>query len=467
MKPLRLSEIADATSGILAGTPGDAVVERIVIDSRDVRPGDLFVAIVGERFDGHDFVSGALDAGAVAALVSHETPGAEIRVADTVTALGALARHYRDGLSEAVVIGLTGSSGKTSTKDLLAAALPRDTTVAPIASYNNEIGLPRTIFEADSSTRALVLEMGMRGFGHINALCEIAAPDIGLVVNVGSAHLDMVGGTREGIAQAKGELIASLRPGGTAVLNADDGYVLSMRTRAVEGVHVLTFGENESADVRAVDVSLDDEGKARFTLCYNNEQHPVRLGVLGIHQVSNALGAAGAALAAGESLADIAARMTDAPPASRWRLEVQRRSDGVTIINDAYNANPESMRAALRTLVSLARPEHGRTWAVLGAMRELGAATIEEHDAIGRLAVRLDVHRLIAVGDTARVIHLGAQQEGSWDNESAWVPDVDAAIAAIAAEVAPGDVVLVKASRSEGLERVAFGLLSAESGSAS
>jgi len=467
MKPLRLSEIAGAAAGILSGVSGDVAVERIVIDSRDVRPGDLFVAIVGERFDGHDFVAGALAAGAVAALVSREISGAQIRVADTVVALGAVARRYRDGLSDAVVIGLTGSSGKTSTKDLLAAALPRDTTVAPIASYNNEIGLPRTIFEADASTRALVLEMGMRGFGHISTLCEIAAPDIGLVVNVGSAHLDMVGGTREGIAQAKGELIASLRPGGTAVLNADDGYVLSMRTRAVEGVRIMTFGENESADVRAVDVSLDDEGKARFTLCHNNERHPVHLGVLGIHQVSNALGAAGAALAAGESLADIAARMTDAPPASRWRLEVQRRSDGVTIINDAYNANPESMRAALRTLVSLARPEHGRTWAVLGAMRELGAAAIEEHDAIGRLAVRLDVHRLIAVGDTARVIHLGAQQEGSWDNESAWVPDVDAAIAAIAAEVAPGDVVLVKASRSEGLERVAFGLLSAESGSAS
>jgi UDP-N-acetylmuramoyl-tripeptide--D-alanyl-D-alanine ligase len=295
----------------------------------------------------------------------------------------------------------------------------------------------------------------------VAALCRTAAPTVGVVLNVGSAHLGEFG-SREAIALSKGELVEFLPGDGTAVLNADDPLVRAMRDRTT--ARVLFFGESAEADVRAEDVRSDDEGRPSFRLVGPGGTAQVQLGLVGEHQVANALAAAGAAHALGLPFDATATALSSARPRSRWRMEVAETPEGVTVVNDAYNANPESVRAALKALVSLARGR--RTWAVLGEMRELGDAAGEEHDAIGRLAVRLDVSRLLAVGEGARAVHLGAAHEGSWGDESAWVPDVDAALAVLRAELRPGDVVLVKASRAEGLERVAEALLAGSRGAA-
>jgi UDP-N-acetylmuramoyl-tripeptide--D-alanyl-D-alanine ligase len=464
MIPMTLEAVAAAVGGRLtAGTDPKAVVTGgVVTDTRRLHAGDLFVAIVGERIDAHDLVGEAVQAGAVAALVTREVAGPAVLVDAVEPALSRLARAVTDALDELVVVGVTGSAGKTSTKDLLAdVLLPLGEVVAPEGSFNNEIGLPVTALRCTPATRVLVAEMGARGVGHIAALCASTPPDVGLVLNVGSAHLGEFG-SQAAIAQAKGELVEALRPGGTAVLNADDPLVAGMAGRAADGVRVWRFGESDAADVRALDVTVDDAGRAAFRLVLGAGALPedtarVQLQLLGAHQVSNALAAAAVGVLLGVPLSVVAERLSQARPRSRWRMEVTERGDGVTVVNDAYNANPESMRAALKTLADLGRGR--RTWAVLGEMLELGPASAEEHDAVGRLAVRLDVNRLVAVGEGARPMQLGAAHEGSWGDEATWVPDVAAAVALLLAEVAPGDVVLVKASRSIGLERVADALL--------
>jgi len=298
----------------------------------------------------------------------------------------------------------------------------------------------------------------MRGRDHIRYLCEIAHPRIAGVINVGSAHLELLG-SREAIAEAKGEIIEGLPADGTAILHADNPLVLAQRDRTA--ARVVTFGESPDADLRATDVVLDDHARPAFTLHWEGASLPVRLTLSGEHQVANALAATAFALAAGISLPDIVAAIEAYEPSSKWRMEVSEREDGVTVINDAYNANPESMRAALKALAAIGQGR--RTWAVLGEMREIGDTSVEEHDAIGRLAVRLDISRLIAVGEGSRPMHLGACHEGSWGDESAWVPDAAAAIELLKEELRPGDVVLVKASRSIGLEVVAAALLEPES----
>lgn len=356
-------------------------------------------------------------------------------------------------------MAITGSSGKTSTKDLLAFTLAGiGTTVRAEGSFNTEVGVPLTILAADERTEFLVVEMGMRGEGHISYLVDIARPDVGVVVNVGSAHIGMLG-TREAIARAKGELVAGLPATATAVLNTDDTLVRSMVGSTAAAV--VTFGESADADVRATDVRLDAEARPSFTLTDGRPGHdeavPVSLQFSGEHYVSNALAAAAAALSLGGSLEQVADGLRAATPQSRWRMEVRESPDGVTIVNDAYNANPESMRAALKTLVAMAAGR--RTWAVLGEMRELGDESMVEHDAIGRLAVRLDISRLLCVGAGTRVMHLAASNEGSWGEESAFAPDVESALLILREELRPGDVVLVKASRSVGLERIAAELL--------
>lgn len=456
MIPLTLAEVARATGGSLdAADPAVVVAGEVVVDSRLVVPGSLFVAVRGEHADGHDFADRAVAGGAVAAVVERPTGVPAVVVDDTVAALSRLARAVREQLPDLPVVGVTGSSGKTSTKDLLAQVLADlGPVVAPPGSYNNEIGLPLTVLRADAGTRALVVEMGARGRGHVAELCDTASPTVGVVLNVGSAHLGEFG-SREAIALSKGEIVEALPADGTAVLNADDPLVRAMRTRTA--AHVLLTGESPDADVRAEEVRLDDAGRPSFRLVAPDGAAPVRLGLVGEHQVSNALAAAGAAHALGLPVATTAAALSAARPRSRWRMEVAETAAGVTVVNDAYNANPESVRAALKALVALARGR--RTWAVLGEMRELGPAAGQEHDAIGRLAVRLDVSRLLAVGEGARAVHLGATHEGSWGDESAWVPDVDAAVAVLRAQLRPGDVVLVKASRAAGLERVAEALL--------
>ncbi len=452
------AHVAAAVAGRLEpASAGDLTVAGpVVVDSRAAGPGSVFAAVRGERADGFDFVAAAAAAGAVLALATRPAPELPtVVVDDVVAALGLLARASLDGLPDVEVVAVTGSSGKTTTKDLLASVLSRaGETVAPPGSYNNEIGLPLTVLAAGPKTRFLVLEMGARGVGQLRALTGTAPPGVGVVLNVGTAHLGEFG-SRESIALAKGELVEALPPGGLAVLNADDPMVLAMADRTV--ARVETFGRSEAAHVRAEDVELD-AGRPTFRLVAPTGTADVALRLVGEHQVANALAAAAVALHEGMSVADVAVALTEAEPVSRWRMEVTDRPDGVTVVNDAYNANPESMRAALKALVALGAGGR-RTWAVLGEMRELGPDSIAEHDALGRLAVRLDVRRLVVVGEGARPMHLGAGMEGSWGDESVFVPDADAAVALLRAELRPGDVVLVKASRAAGLERVAEALL--------
>jgi UDP-N-acetylmuramoyl-tripeptide--D-alanyl-D-alanine ligase len=461
--PMRLAEVAHVTAGRLdGGADPDAVVTGpVVADSRQVVPGSLFVALPGERADGTDFAAQAVDSGAVAVLATRPVEVPCVVVDDGLTALGALARAAVARLRPTVV-AVTGSSGKTTTKDLLAAVLSRlGPVVAPEGSYNNEIGLPLTALRCDADSRVLVAEMGARGIGHVAHLCTITPPDVSIVLTVGTAHLGEFG-SREAIAQAKGEIVEALGPGGLAVLNADEPLVTAMASRTAAAVR--RFGESPDADVRATDVRLDDTGRASFTLADSTGTAAVSLRLVGAHQVTNALAVATVARHLGMPLGQVAAALGEAEPASRWRMEVTERPDGVVVINDAYNANPESVRAALKTLVSIAGPR--TSWAVLGEMRELGESSLTEHDAIGRLAVRLDVDRLVAVGEGARAIHLGAAHEGSWGRESMWVPDRQAAVDLLRAEVQPGDVVLVKGSRLVGLEAVAQALLESSEGPA-
>ncbi|MFJ4789257.1 UDP-N-acetylmuramoyl-tripeptide--D-alanyl-D-alanine ligase [Streptomyces sp. NPDC088794] len=457
MIALSLAEIAEVVGGRTHDIPDPSVQVHgpVVIDSRKVADGSLFAAFVGEHVDGHDYADKAVHAGAVAVLAQRPVGVPAIVVEDVQTALGALARHVVQRLG-ATLVALTGSAGKTSTKDLIAQVLARKApTVFTPGSLNNEIGLPLTALSATENTKFLVLEMGARGIGHIRYLTELTPPRIGLVLNVGTAHIGEFGG-REQIAQAKGELVESLPADGTAILNADDPLVRAMTSRTK--AKVLLFGEGDEADVRAENVRLTDSGQPAFSLRTPSGCSEVTMRLYGEHHVSNALAAAAVAHELGMSAAEIATALSEAGSLSRWRMEVTERPDGVTVVNDAYNANPESMRAALRALAAMGRGR--RTWAVLGKMAELGDEALAEHDAVGRLAVRLNVSKLVAVGGReASWLQLGAYNEGSWGEESVHVSDAQAAVDLLRSALRPGDVVLVKASRSVGLESVAQALL--------
>jgi UDP-N-acetylmuramoyl-tripeptide--D-alanyl-D-alanine ligase len=463
---LNLGEVAAATDGQIADCPPGVVVEvtgPVVVDSRLVEAGGLFVAVAGERVDGHDFAASAVEAGAAGVLATRPVGVPAVVVGDTVAALGRLTRVVLDRLhadgTGLRVVGITGSQGKTGTKDLLAQVLAGGgPTIAPPGSFNNEIGLPLTALRADPSTRHLVLEMGARGRGHIRYLCEVAPPQIAAVLNVGLAHLGEFG-SREEIALAKREIVEALPADGVAVLNADDLLVAGMAEHT--DARLVTFGVGSGtgtgADVCAEQIVLDERGRPAFRLVTPRGIAEVRLRLFGEHHVMNALAAAAVALELGRTPDEIADALGAAEALSRWRMEVTERPDGVTVVNDAYNANPDSMRAALKALVAMARGR--RTWAVLGEMRELGDVAQEEHDAVGRLAVRLDVSRLVVVGEGAKPVHLGASLEGSWGEESAYVPDTESALELLRNELAPGDVVLVKASRAAGLETLADALI--------
>ncbi|MEO7980004.1 MAG: UDP-N-acetylmuramoyl-tripeptide--D-alanyl-D-alanine ligase [Sporichthyaceae bacterium] len=464
MTPLTLAEVAAAVGGTVGGaeSPQDVVVSGgASADSRSVPAGGLFVAVVGERVDGHDYAEQAVAAGAAACLAQRDVPVPHVLVGDSVAALGRLARHAVDRLVEGglVVVGVTGSSGKTSTKDLLAAVLePLGPTVAPRGSFNTEVGVPITALDADASTQHLVVEMGARGAGHIAYLCRITPPRIGVVLNVGAAHAGEFGST-EATARAKSELVAALpsrAEGGVAVLNADDPLVAAMAS--VTSARVVRVGRAADADVRAEHLSLDTLGRPTFELQAAGQGVAVTLPLHGAHHVGNALAAAAVALELGATLDQVAGALAAATPRSRWRMEVTERADGVTVVNDAYNANPDSTAAALAALVAMGAGR--RSWAVLGEMLELGAASAAEHEAAGRLAVRSGAQRVVAVGDGARPVHTGALAEGAVEGEgSVAVPDVGSALALLRAGVRPGDVVLVKASRSSGLEALAEALL--------
>jgi len=456
---LRLSEIAKITGGEMFGainaieTQGaDPLVDGpVVTDSRAATHGSLYIARIGEDLDGHQFVGAARSQGAVAALTSRPVADLpSVVVQDVQAAFVALAHALVERRAQAVVIGITGSSGKTSTKDLLWSVLQRHgETVANVGSLNSEVGVPLTVCRITPTTAYLVLEMGSRGIGHIAYLTRIAQPQIGVVLNVGTAHVGEFG-SREAIGKAKAELVRALPSSGFAVLNADDPIVWGMASQT--SARVIGVGESAEAAVRAVDISLDPQGRASFTLVTEQGTAPVVLRFHGQHYVGNALAVAAVALAVGMPLADVATALGDARPLSRWRMEVHERADGVTIVNDAYNANPDSMRAALKALVAMG---HGRrTWAVLGQMLELGPESAAEHDAVGRLAVRLGVSRLVAVGPGTQPIDDGAHDENSSDSSAGapiWVPDTEAAFELLRQHLAPGDVVLVKSSRDAGL----------------
>ena len=465
MIPLTLAEVARATGGRLgAGTdPGTVVDGPVVPDSRAAVPGSLFVALAGERVDGHDHAPSAVERGAVAVLAARELPVPAVLVDDPLTAVGRLARAVLDGLAGGAaaptVVGVTGSSGKTGTKDLLAALLgDLGPTIAPEGSFNNELGLPLTALRADRTTRFLVAEMGARAPGDIEYLCGIVAPRIGVVLNVGSAHAGVFG-DRATTARTKGELVAALPPEGLAVLNADDPLVRGMAARA--SCPVVLTGRDPAADVRACDVVLDDAARPSFRLVTGDHDVLVRLALHGEHHVANALAAAAVALHAGADPDRVALGLSRCGPGSRWRMEVTRRPDGVVVVNDAYNANPDSVAAALRALAVIAAGRGGgaprRSWAVLGEMLELGEDSAAEHTAAGELAAGLGVSRVVAVGPSARDCADGARRSGT---EARWVPDARSALDLLREELRPGDVVLVKASRAAGLESVASRLLS-------
>ena len=461
MIPLSLARIAEVTGGQLAhGDPEAVVSGEVVIDSRRAAPGGLFAAVAGERSDGHDFAAAAVAAGAVAVLATKPVPVPSVLVADVPAALAALARSVVDALPRARIAGLTGSSGKTSTKDLAAQLVERlGPTIAPAGSFNNEFGHPLTVLRADASTRYLVLELSARGLGHIAYLCRVAPPRYGVVLNVGHAHAGEFGGLDQ-VARAKGELPEALPADGVAILNADDPRVLAMADRTAARVVTFSCAPVSDALVRAADIRLDDLGRPGFTLLTPEGSAPVTLRLHGAHNVPNALAAAALARELGLDLDGIADGLRAATARSRWRMEVHQRADGVTVINDAYNANPESVRAALEALAHLA--QGGRGFAVLGHMAELGDTSRASHEDAGEFAARVadcGLAGLIAVGEEAAPLLDGARRVPSWTGEALAVPDGEAALGVLANRLKPGDVVLVKASRAAGLEGVAVALL--------
>jgi UDP-N-acetylmuramoyl-tripeptide--D-alanyl-D-alanine ligase len=444
MIPLTLAEIAAITGGELVHTDGSAVVTGTVeFDSRVIGPGALFVAFAGEKADGHAFADTAIGAGAVGVLGSRDTGQPGVLVADPLAALARLARAVVDRLPELTVVGLTGSSGKTTTKDMIAQLAARiGETVAPPGSFNNELGHPYTVLKSAAGTRFLVLELGSRGPGHIRHLAAVAPPRIGLVLNVGAAHLGEFGSV-EGTAAAKGELVEDLPDTGVAILNADDPLVAAMAARTTARV-VLT-GEAAGADVRADEVRLDDRGRAAYTLVTAAGSRPVTLGLSGRHMVANSLAAAAVALELGMPLDDLATALGELGVVSSRRMDVFDRPDGVTVIDDSYNANPSSTAAALRALAAMG--SGGRTIAVLGYMAELGDFETAGHEQVGRLAAELGVDRLVAVGDGAAPILHGAAAEAAWKGEPVLAADQPTATREVLADLRPGDVILVKGSR--------------------
>ncbi|HET8970974.1 MAG TPA: UDP-N-acetylmuramoyl-tripeptide--D-alanyl-D-alanine ligase [Candidatus Nanopelagicales bacterium] len=485
MIPVTVRELADLVGAEVLGledpTPDaaalDALVTGLVVDSRQVAAGSLFVALVGERVDGHDYVATAFAQGAVAALVARPPSGSVggpcLVVGDPLAAAGRVARNQvdagvRGGLR---VAAITGSAGKTSTKDLLAHLLEgTGPTVAPVGNLNNEIGVPLTVCRIEEATRFLVVEMGARGIGHIAYLCTITPPRVAAVLNVGTAHVGEFGG-RDQIAVAKGEIVEALPADGTAVLTADDPLVWAMRGRTAARVLATSVSdEPEAGDaIWATDIRSDALGRCAFTLHEKWGGEPgepvrVQLGLSGRHQVANAVAAAALARALGVPAGVIADRLPTARPRSRWRMELTERADGVLIVNDAYNANPESMRAALDTVGAVVADRAGVGavgWAVLGDMLELGGSAAAEHRSLGGYAVRHGLTRVIAIGSFADEVVAGARAGGTAVSAVS-ATDSDDAVRRVLADLAPGDVVLVKASRGLALDTVAAAIAAAD-----
>lgn len=445
MIAMKASEIASVVQGTLHGEDV-TVTEAAVINSSEATPGSLFLAIKGERVDGHDFVADAKAHGAVLTLATHSVDVPHILVSDVVIALGKLAQHVRSNLLDLVVIGITGSQGKTTTKELLSAILSAAApTVAPHGNFNNEIGAPLSLLHCTAQTKYCIVEMGARHKGDIAHLCTIAQPNIGLVLKVGSAHLGEFGSV-DAIAETKSELISSLHHDGIGILGTYDSY-----TPAMADLHKgknITFGEGPDCDIRATDIEIR-EGRAHFDLVTPEGRNAVGLRIVGLHQVANALAVASVATVLGFSLDQIASGLSTAESHAKWRMEISELPS-LVLINDAYNASPEAMAAALQTLVHFAQERGGESWAFLGKMHELGESSVADHAAIGTLASELGIDHLVCVATpeygvnvatgSATTVHLCSDQ---------------AEALKVAAHINPGDVLLVKASRSEKLEELA------------
>lgn len=455
MIALTIAEIAAATNARLLRTPDETVVITGLThtDSRDVTPGDVFVCKPGEFTDGHLYAPIAVDAGAALLIVERELDldVPQLLVDDAVVALGAFATEVVArvrALGKLKIVGVTGSNGKTTTKNLLRTILQNvGPTIAPRASFNNEVGAPLTMLELTEETEFLVAEMGASGIGEIARLVAMAKPDIGVVLSVGLAHAGEFGGI-EATVIAKTEMVSELTSSDIAVLNADDPRVAGMA--ASTAASIVWFGVGPNASVRASDVRADATGTSFVLTLASGESRPVRFRVLGEHHVMNALAAASVAEALGVGIDDLVAALETVELAERWRMQVLGGRDGITVINDAYNASPDSMAAALKTLAQIRTPGQ-RTIAVLGEMSELGEFSGEEHDRIGLLAVRLNISQLVVVGQAARRMHISTINEGSWDGESSIVDTADEAFELLKDAVKPGDLVLVKSSNSAGL----------------
>jgi len=471
MIELSVSDLLKITSGKATRTLAlDTVVTSATTDSRDVAPGALFVAKPGEFSDGHAFIDSALASGAALALAERVTYNdareehPAIIVEDAVEAMGQVASYIVDYLkqkNDAVVVGITGSAGKTTTKDLLAAILSEVApTVSPIGSYNGEVGVPLTVFNATEDTKYLVIEMGATGIGHLTYLTDMVHPKIGVVLCVGTAHAGEFGGV-DNIEKAKGELVEALDANGVAVLNAEDPRVARMDQRSGGAVRFFGTGSQkpEQAGVWGADVLVNAQGQPELTLQFpNGFSQRITSGLLGRHHVANILAAANAAYELGVEPELIAKVLNGRKAGSRWRMERIERADGVSIINDAYNANPESMRAALVTLAELGLPADGaparRTWAVLGEMLELGDESIHQHDLVGRMAVRMNIKKLLVIGRGAKAAYNSAVLEGSWGDEAFYVDTVEEAKTLLSEQLEPGDIVLFKSSNGAGLRHL-------------
>lgn len=460
MIPMATAQLADILAGDLVGDPSIEVTGVGVVDSRQAAAGDLFFALSGEQADGHHFVDAAARQGAVAAVVERpvETDTPQIVVNDGVAALARLARWtvatLRDGGLR--TIGITGTVGKTTTKDLTAALLAQlGPTIAPVRSFNNHIGVPLTALRATTQTRFLVSEMGTDSPGDIDLLTSIVPLDVAVVLRVGRGHLEGFGDSIDALAHEKSRILAGLVPGGQAVLNQQDGRVAQMAAKVSDP---LWFGEDRAGGLAITDVQIDEQGRAGFILGgRDGSAQLVKLGLFGAHHLGNAAAAITVADHLGLGLQSIVQVLVEHSAVSPHRMAVTDTAQGWRLIDDSYNANPESMRAALQALVTMGRGH--RTIAVLGQMWELGQDSILEHDAVGRLAVRLNVSQVLAVGAGAYPIHTGAYQEGSWDSESLAVDDIDSAYQWLTENVQPGDVVLVKSSNAAGLHRLAHRLV--------
>lgn len=451
MMPIKLEDLARIVEGRMAGGDPSQLVLNISTDSRTLQPGDLYVPLKGERFDGHDFIWEAVSRGAMGFLTSQsytrEDDLAIIRVRDCLAALQALAREVRNRSSYRT-IGLTGSTGKTSTKDFLKSILARRFKVrATPKSYNNEVGLPLTILAAGSQDEILIAELGMRGEGQIAQLCEILRPDMGIVTRIGPVHLETLG-PEDRIARAKGELVEAIPETGLVVLNRDDRWFPYMVGKA-RG-RVVSYGIDSEAEVRATDIELDAEARPSFQLISRNGKTLVKLETMGEHNVANALAAAALADGLGVSMEEIRGGLQEAE-LSGMRMEMVRVG-GIRIINDAYNANPMSMKAALRTLSHMGK--RARTIALLGDMLELGEKAVYYHREIGREVVEQKIDFLIAVGDLSKYTYEAAVEAGLEQKRALLVDSLDDAANEIKKILSSGDVLLIKASRAIGLERV-------------